>query len=573
MKRVKFTLTLALCSVVGGSAFAQGGNGEEESVGNVEINVYDRYEAKVREARKISQQPNYNDTTTHKLPVDYDFSPRIVETELELEPITPALLTRTKLPSYPENMVKFGFGNYITPELSLVLANSRSNALSWSVALDHFSTQTGALRDRSIYNDNFTMNNGLRGGIKHVGRKWRFKGDVDIDLRDISYYGVPKVAGVNESIADSDPMRQRYYTYGASTRYERVNNSGNDVFRGVGLKYHYMHDRYSAGEHFLKAMSDWTIPAGDVDLYLGAGFDYLNYSADSAGSSAYAVRLKPYIKREVNDIHFTVGLNINYVGNAAYSTESALSDTSSGFYVYPEVRAELPLVRDVLNIFGGWVGNVDLNGLSGISKMNPYVAPGVAVQETGVNKVYVGISGRISRRFGYNLQADYFRYANKALFYRDSNDYASGFNPYLRVGYENLDVVAPRAELTYHHPSGVEVSGDATYFLYNMEEGRVPYHLPDFKGAINVSYTWKEKIVMKTNFILTGPREGLRVSSGADEVTMPTFMDWRLYTEYKYNDYLSAYLSVNNILNQDYDLWYGYPAQGIRVILGFAMRF
>lgn len=568
MRSLKLSAIL-VSSMLGFTGFAQ----EEENVGNVEINVFESYEAKVREATKISSQPNYNDTTTKKIDVDYDFSPRIVETQVELDPIPAAQITTVRKERLPENLVKIGFGNYTTPQVSLILASSRSQSTTWSMAVDHFSTLTGALRDRVVYNDNFDMRNQLRAGVTNVNQRWRLSADLDVDLRDVSYYGVPKLSGVNENLIDSNPLRQRYYKYGINSRYERATSRGNEVFRGVGLSYHFMHDKYGASEHFAKGMTNWTIPAGDVDLYLDGGVEYMGYTSDSSATDLLKIHVKPYVNKVVNDIHFTIGLNINYVGGGVDTLNSTGTDGINKLYVYPDVRAELPLVRDVLNIFGGWIGDVNLNGLSGITEVNPYVAPGVEIRPTGVNKFYAGFSGRISRRFGYNIQGDFFRYSNRAMFSRDSASLYSGFDPYLDVQYIDLDVLAPRVELTYHHPTGIEFSADATYFLYTTPENTSALHMPDFKGGVHASYLWKEKIILKTDFIVTGPRDGFFSTLEENPSAMPTFYDWRLYTEYRYNDYLSAYLSVNNILNQDYDLWYGYPAQGIRFILGGAFRF
>jgi len=51
------------------------------------------------------------------------------------------------------------------------------------------------------------------------------------------------------------------------------------------------------------------------------------------------------------------------------------------------------------------------------------------------------------------------------------------------------------------------------------------------------------------------------------------YVDLRLGAEYRYNDDLSAFINVTNLLSQNYQTWYSYPTQQIRFLMGLTYRF
>ena len=55
--------------------------------------------------------------------------------------------------------------------------------------------------------------------------------------------------------------------------------------------------------------------------------------------------------------------------------------------------------------------------------------------------------------------------------------------------------------------------------------------------------------------------------------SMDNIHDLKLKANYTLNDSFSVFAKANNLLNQKYDLWYGYPAQGINIMGGISVKF
>ena len=98
MKYAKW-VALATLVVVAAGASAQPIGG---SMGGVDILVVDRYKAKVREAVKITGQPEVKDTTVQPLPVNIRVRPRFAAPKVQLEPIQPISIGKTRLERMPK---------------------------------------------------------------------------------------------------------------------------------------------------------------------------------------------------------------------------------------------------------------------------------------------------------------------------------------------------------------------------------------------------------------------------------------------------------------------------------------
>jgi outer membrane cobalamin receptor len=56
-------------------------------------------------------------------------------------------------------------------------------------------------------------------------------------------------------------------------------------------------------------------------------------------------------------------------------------------------------------------------------------------------------------------------------------------------------------------------------------------------------------------------------------VTLESYIDVNAHVGYRFNDRLSAFGRVNNILNSDYQKWLNYEVQGLQGMIGATYKF
>jgi outer membrane receptor protein involved in Fe transport len=83
----------------------------------------------------------------------------------------------------------------------------------------------------------------------------------------------------------------------------------------------------------------------------------------------------------------------------------------------------------------------------------------------------------------------------------------------------------------------------------------------------------REKIELKASLAYVGGRKALSADGKYYKADMRNIWDTRLGIGYNINNNLSASLEAANLASQQYDLWLGYPAQRIRVMLSLLYKF
>lgn len=113
---------------------------------------------------------------------------------------------------------------------------------------------------------------------------------------------------------------------------------------------------------------------------------------------------------------------------------------------------------------------------------------------------------------------------------------------------------------------------DATEIMSNNIEINDPmaYNKPGFKTDMRATLEIVSNLKLTLNYYFAGDRWTYFNNSN---IKMDNINDLNLGGVYEISDSFSLNVKANNILSQKYDIWYGYPAQGINVAGGFTFKF
>ncbi|MDZ7846775.1 MAG: hypothetical protein U5L96_08380 [Owenweeksia sp.] len=208
-----------MAALLGHAAMAQPGGG---NLGQIELSVTEKYKAEVGEAVKLAEIPQFKDTTTVRLPINYRIISQPIEVRYQPEPISPARIARVPVDGLYQGMVRLGFGLYVTPMAEAYWNSDRSSEHNYGFWGRHFSTQSGAT---SIFDNNALSQNELGAYFNRFYRNMKWETRANGSWDKYSYYGIDELPAVDSlDMSDFDdedelpePMHNWYRKYEITT--------------------------------------------------------------------------------------------------------------------------------------------------------------------------------------------------------------------------------------------------------------------------------------------------------------------------------------------------------------------
>ena len=239
------------------------------------------------------------------------------------------------------------------------------------------------------------------------------------------------------------------------------------------------------------------------------------------------------------------------------------------FAVLPNVYAEFQLKEKVFMIQAGWIGHYIKNTYRNLSAMNPYLATITSQTNTKETEFYGGIKASLGKHFNFNAKAGLVRYNDLPFFINDTatdskafvitnEPVVNNFRVHGDISYISQDKFTATAGVTFNGYTGMKVNARA----WNT----VPV---EFTGSVR---WWAFKQVMlKADFYMFGG--GNYLEKGNLSYTFKPGADLSAGAEFKINKQFSAWLDVNNILNNKYERWHRYQVYGLNLLGGIRFNF
>lgn len=550
------------------------------------INVVTSYTPSISDAFKVKKNPKIIISgNTKKKKLNYTiFSAPVASTFVPKSGVVKGIDVGKKERLF-DNYLALGYGNYSTPFIELFLNQNRKFENDYGVYLKYISTENGI--------ENTPLNTGVSnlnigGYFMKEERSFNWKIGGNIHQQKYNWYGLPNI-NFDTSTLDAIVEQQTYGYYELNGEIIFEDSYFSNIKTSVNL----FEDSFGSKEIGFSLMPHLKLPLTRIyrnlkDLELQTSIHYLqgefeqNYANDSNRSYAFLnLGIHPVLRLDWKKLNIKLGTKI-YLSS---DIENSLTD----ILAYPDIEISHPLNSGLLNIYTGASGDLHMNSFQSLSTLNPFVSPTLFLTQTNEQyNLFGGINGTLSSNISFNLKANYKKDEDHALFIRNNSksngefsnsialqgyEYGNSFG----VFYDDISTFSIFAELEIAASKKIQLGGNLQMNSYTTTFQQIAWNLPKIEGAIFGKYQ-NNNWYANANMFFVGERLDVNYndtfpSTISNIQSLKGFADINLNGGYHFNDFLSAFITLNNVLGTDYERYANYNVIGFQALAGVTYKF
>ncbi len=462
-------------------------------------------------------------------------------------------LKDTRITQAPTSFIKLGFGNYLTPLFQLGILSGVNKQSNIGLNISHLSSFNGPV-DKKNSGDSQT-NFGVFG--KYIGQSASISGDLNFTRLGYHFYGYDDGAEVRK-----DTIEQNFNDINLGFKIQNAKAEIPFQYSIFGRAYH-LSDNYSASEFGFRG---------------GIGGDYSLNETMSAGLKLEYIFAAYKNPESINRSLVRVHPNFKYTGelltvDAGFRilnyNDTLNNDAKT--YLMPVINVGYSL-SDEMVAYAELDGNIEEFTLRDIAYENPYVNDQLSVNHTRKPiDLKVGLRGKAIQLLAYDVGVRAAYYKNMYFYINDPGAF-NKFTLLYEDGTTSLYQVYASLSLLKNKVLGSTFSMRLN--AYDLKNVARPWHKPKFELDYSFWYNIYDKVKLSADIFILSGIQGVdkRVDPQAT-VKLDPAVDLNFKIDYKLSDKYSAFVSVNNILNRNYELYYRYPTRGLLAIVGFMVSF
>lgn len=569
----------------------------EDSIVNKSVTVEREYKPVIQDAGKINSMPKVLDPTVEKVEPNYSNFNLPLNADYNIHTLPAATLQREKKQDAKDGFLRIGVGNYYNTLADFTYPIIKQPDMQFDVSLNHLATfgkkihsktkglflfdkqfdkfdiylgQGGAHEYLKYYGDNFNGNSGDVVDLVSLSKLHGTSIFTEKQMTGIS--STSRVTDLTSIVKDSLNTFWRFETF-AGIR----SQSSDDGWRyQAEVRYKLFDTKHKLADHLIHTQAGISNQMSDDRM--GMDVDLFNsiYHADNVllpnFQDTYSVlSLNPYYSIQRPEWNLRLGAKSSF----AFKHGKAFCPSA-------DVRGEWKVIPKSMSVYGGVTGSYVVNTLYDVFAENRYLFSDVRVDNTYTPfNFYAGVLVKPVYNLLLDAYVDY-RYIDNQYFF--VNQEYKLKSTYTAIPLADSVVYTNRFAVIYSGASLLKIGLRASYNILN----RVNIEL---KGAYNgwdVSsqlYAWNKPkwaadlttdVHVTDNFSVSANAffEGERYAKLGDRaLRMSPKVDINLGATYSLHKSFSTFLKVNNLINNQYQEFYGYDVQGFNVLLGGAFSF
>lgn len=242
------------------------------------------------------------------------------------------------------------------------------------------------------------------------------------------------------------------------------------------------------------------------------------------------------------------------------------------FIWLPNVFAEYQLQQNVIMVQAGWVGHYIKNTYRNLSVINPFLATITSQTNTKEVEFYGGIKGSLGKHFNFNAKAGLVTYNDLPFFINDTSAAAGNNKAFVIANESKVNNFRVHGDLSYISQDKFSATAGITFNGYTgMKDNARAWNTVPVE--VNGSLRWWiiKQVLLKADFNMFGG--GNYLAKGNQSFAFKPGADLSAGAEFKINRQFSAWLDVNNILNDKYERWHNYQVYGLNLLGGIRFDF
>lgn len=583
MKKYLYSITIAAACISYNATAQEDKDKKKDNVGTEVVNVTSEYQATLNDAFKINDNPLIEDEETNqKKPVKYNIFSVPVASTFAPAKGEAAAVDNDSLATFYSNYALLGYGNFNTLRGELgIVENLGTNNMYVGGLLKHISSGGGiegvVLDDAySISNLDFTL------GQRNDNNQWNAQ--FGAMMSKYNWYGTPKEFNeTNFNFGMVDPL-QKYSDVHVKGSYE----SYVGPFEKVDFMYKYFWDDYSSKESRFTLAPQFNIelPNQTVNVKLGADYvntQFANNNVDNSidKSNYLNLSIAPSIKFFDTNYSVELGAGLAYI----MGEFNGIEDNS--LLIYPQIKANVDLVPNIVQAYGGAVGGVQQKSYADMAEENPYVAPSLYLPPTKTGfDLYAGLKGKLYHNMSYNVRVNFKSEDNKGMStlmpydinLQNKQGYNYG-NSFVLI-FDQVETLSFFGELRFDFGDKVKLGLSGELNNYTTETLKNVYHLPQGRINANVLANITKQWFADLNVAYVGQRYEYvpnQIVNGIqtiyDDKKIGDYTDLNLTIGYRPTAQWTVFLKGNNLLDKNYYRFNQYQVQGIQVLGGAMYKF
>ncbi|MBC6994487.1 hypothetical protein QWY85_05875 [Neolewinella lacunae] len=528
--------------------FAQGG------IDNNNVTVITNFQARLLEANRVRVNPTTPPADTTRQRQTYNTVDRPLNIDYPAPVIRPKGVTREKEAPAKDGYLSIGAGlpGAFYGDLSYDL-NGVDNAELGVYARHHSFNNDKKVENQKSSDTEFGVE-----GTYLFDQGFAVSAGAGYDTRSRYFYGYnfpdTEVDSSGTPSFTEDQVRQRYNIFSLHGEIFNGTRTAADIDYKAGLAVYLMDGNPAVRENGIDLTvqgTKWISDEQPLDFKLRA--DFTNYKDTSS--------------QTLNNIYFSPSYTTSIAGRYRLKVGVNLTSSDDDFSFFPDVSLSAPIIEGLLSAFLGAEGSLQKNNLRSLADYNPWIKPRLIIRNSEYTRLYGGVDGTISG-IAYRAEASYKIVDNLALFLLDRSLEIPQFN----VLYDNADIITLQGSVTATLLQDILLKGTIAQRFYSLETEEKAWHLPSFSVNVGAAYNLKNQSATVGADLYFENGLPYRDSEGMARNLNP-LADLSLHGRYDISDNISAWVRVNNLLNNRRERFAQYPTIGTNLLVGVAAKF